>query len=106
MARAKIGQRFTVVLPKETRAGLEVDDPVEVVRREDGVIEIRPMMLIDKSQAWFWTEEWQRKEREADAEIAAGRVQTYDNVEEFIAALEARGPIAKEIPGLPDDWPW
>ena len=30
------------------------------------------MKLIDASQAWFWTPEWQEGERQADAEIAAG----------------------------------
>src|SRR5438105_224999 len=25
-------------------------------------------------QAWFWTEEWQAKERQADADLAAGNV--------------------------------
>ena len=92
MARAKIGQRFTVVLPKETRAGLDVNDPIEVVRREDGVIEIRPMMLVDKNQAWFWTPEWQRKEREADADYAAGRFRVHDSTDDFLAALDRGGP--------------
>jgi AbrB family looped-hinge helix DNA binding protein len=92
VARAKIGQRFTVVLPKETRAGLDVDDPVEVVRREDGVIEIRPMMLVEKSQAWFWTPTWQEREREVDADYAAGRFRVHDSTDDFLAALDRGGP--------------
>jgi antitoxin PrlF len=92
MARAKIGQRFTVVLPKETRAGLDVDDPVDVVRREDGVIEIRPMMLVEKSQAWFWTPEWQQKERQADADYAAGRFRVHATTDDFLALLDRGGP--------------
>jgi len=27
---------------------------------------------IDPDQAWFWTPEWQAKEREVDEEMAAG----------------------------------
>ena len=92
MARAKIGQRFTIVLPKETRAGLDVNDPVDVVRREDGVIEIRPMMLVDKSQAWFWSPEWQRREREVDADYAAGRFRVHDSTDDFLAALDREAP--------------
>lgn len=30
--------------------------------------------VIPKDQAWFWTPEWQQKEREADEEIAQGRL--------------------------------
>ena len=43
----------------------------------------------DPSQAWFWTKRSQRMEREADEAIAAGRVRTYDDVEAFLANLEA-----------------
>jgi hypothetical protein len=45
---------------------------------------------IDPDQAWFWTPEWQAGEREADADIAAGRGILYDSDEEFLAALEER----------------
>jgi hypothetical protein len=55
--------------------------------RDDGVIELRPWTAIDASQAWFWTERWQRMEREADADIAAGRVVTYDDAEALLQSL-------------------
>ncbi len=102
MARAKIGRRYTVVLPREVREGLAVDDLVEFIRREDGVIEIRPLAVIDKSQAWFWTENWQRMEREADQEYAAGRYRVHDSTEEFLAALERHGRI-EHVPESPAD---
>lgn len=78
-------QRGTVVLPKEVRLGVEY---VDVVRRSDGVIELRPQVPVDASQSWFWSERWQRMEREADADIAAGRVRTFENVDDFLAELE------------------
>jgi hypothetical protein len=40
-----------------------------------------------KSQAWFWTPEWQAKEHEADEDIAAGRMEVFYSDEEFLAAL-------------------
>ena|ERR1035438_2727678 len=39
-------------------------------------------------QWWFWTPEWQAGEREADADIAAGRTQVYTNAAEFLASLD------------------
>lgn len=45
---------------------------------------------LDPDQAWFWTPEWQRGEREADADIAAGRGTRYNSDEEFLAALDER----------------
>lgn len=48
------------------------------------------MYTLNPEQAWFWTEEWQRKEREADVAIAAGRTRSHSSTEDFLAALDAR----------------
>lgn len=48
------------------------------------------MVDINPGQAWFWTEEWQAKERESDADEAAGRMTSYATTDDFLAALEAR----------------
>jgi hypothetical protein len=40
-----------------------------------------------EDQAWFWTEEWQAGEREAEADLAAGRYQVFDKMEDLIDDL-------------------
>jgi hypothetical protein len=45
---------------------------------------------IDPEQAWFWTREWQEREREAEEDLAAGRVTRYEDDEQFLAALGER----------------
>jgi len=47
-----------------------------------------PKKLVDKSQAYFWTRRWQEGEREADEDIKAGRVKTFDSVDELVKDLE------------------
>ena len=47
-----------------------------------------PKKLVDKSQVYFWTEEWQKGEAEAEADIKAGRVKTFDSVEELLEDLD------------------
>ncbi|MDP2630237.1 MAG: hypothetical protein Q8P56_02405 [Candidatus Uhrbacteria bacterium] len=43
---------------------------------------------IPDAQRWFWTKEWQEMEREADEDIAAGRVAgPFTSVEDFIRSL-------------------
>lgn len=39
------------------------------------------------SQAWFWTEKWQKMEREADEDIRMGRYKTFDSVKKAIKYL-------------------
>lgn len=41
----------------------------------------------ESEQSWFWTREWQEREREADADIADGRVTRFESDEAFLAAL-------------------
>jgi hypothetical protein len=47
-----------------------------------------PKKLVDKSQAYFWTRKWQEAEKEASEDIKAGRVRTFDSVDELIKDLE------------------
>ncbi len=45
---------------------------------------------IDPEQAWYWTREWQAKEREADDDRVAGRVSRYETDVDFLMALDER----------------
>jgi bifunctional DNA-binding transcriptional regulator/antitoxin component of YhaV-PrlF toxin-antitoxin module len=84
--------RGTLALPAELRRRHNLDRPgaqVRIVERDDGVLELHPLAAIPADQAWFWTERWQRMEREADEDIAAGRVSDHETVEELFDALEA-----------------
>jgi bifunctional DNA-binding transcriptional regulator/antitoxin component of YhaV-PrlF toxin-antitoxin module len=62
-------------------------DVVEFEVKENVII-IRIKKLVDASQAWFWTEDWQKGEREAGADIKAGRIESFKGGEEFLASLE------------------
>jgi len=80
-----VSSRGTITLPKDFRKNVSF---LMAEHRDDGVIELRPQGTIDQDQTWFWTERWQRMEREADADIKAGRVLHAKHVDEFIAKLE------------------
>ena len=89
MARTTLRNKGQLTVPEEIRkaARLEAGDPIEVELTEDGIL-LRPLKTIDASQAWFWTPEWQAKEREASAAIAEGRVRVFASDEGFLASLE------------------
>ena len=83
--------RGVVALPADLRRRLHLDRPdaqVRLIEREDGRIELEPVVTVPADQAWFWTDRWQRMEREADEDIAAGRVTVVDGLDELIAHLE------------------
>ena len=44
--------------------------------------------LIAEDQRWWWLESWQEGEREAERDIRAGRVETFNTPEEFRKTLE------------------
>lgn len=98
MIIVRMDEQGSVTIPEPLRDGLNGDSALEMVRREDGVIELRPRPDIDPDQAWFWTEKWQRMEREADEDYASGRYKTFDDVESFLSDLEASAGPPPESP--------
>jgi antitoxin MazE len=90
-----VQSRGTIALPADLRRRMRLDQPdaqVRLIEREDGRVELVPVVAIPADQAWFWTDRWQAMEREADADIAAGQVMTVDGVEELVAFLDADPP--------------
>ncbi len=86
-----IQSRGTIALPADLRRRLHLDEPgaqVQIIEEEDGRIELRPVLPIPADQRWFWTERWQAMEREADADIAAGRVTIVDGPDELFEHLD------------------
>ena len=86
-----VQKRGVIALPPglRERHGLnEAGAQVELAERADGVIELRPKVAIPAEQRWFWTDRWQKMEHEADADIAAGRVERFESAEDFIADLD------------------
>lgn len=41
----------------------------------------------DRSQAYFWASRWQEGEWEAEEDLRAGRVSTFENVDDLILDL-------------------
>lgn len=90
--------RGLIALPTELRRRLHLDQPgaqVEILERDDGVLELRAALPVPADQAWFWTERWQQREREVDEHVAHGDVVTHDSAEEFLGHLDALDTAAE-----------
>ncbi len=79
-----------VTIPAEIRkaAHLEEGDPVEVELVEEGIL-LRPQKVIDATQAWFWTPEWQESIRRSTEQVAAGEAKVFEDEKALLAALDA-----------------
>lgn len=86
-----VQSRGTIALPAELRRRHHLDEPgaqVKIVEHEDGRLEMQPMLPVPADQRWFWTERWQAMEREADEDIAAGRVTRAMDIDEFLEQIK------------------
>ncbi len=96
-----VQSRGTVALPPALRRRYHLDDAgaqVEIIEREDGVFELRPVVAIPASQAWFWTPEWQQREREADEDIVSGRVVQANDVGGLLDHLDRLDSLEASSP--------
>ena len=87
-----VQSRGTVALPADLRRRLHLDQPdaqVKLIERDDGIVELVPVVAVPADQAWFWAERWQAMEREADVDATAGRMTVVDGVDELVAHLDA-----------------
>jgi bifunctional DNA-binding transcriptional regulator/antitoxin component of YhaV-PrlF toxin-antitoxin module len=87
-----VQSRGTIALPVDLRRRLHLDEPgaqVQIIEREDGMVELRSVLPVPADQHWFWSERWQAMEHEVDEHIAAGRVTVVDGPDALFEHLDA-----------------
>lgn len=79
----KVREKYQVTIPEDVRAKipLSVGERVEVVARK-GEIVIRPIIEIPRSQAWFWSQEWQEQIAQSRKDIEKGKAKVFKSVRE------------------------
>jgi antitoxin PrlF len=71
---ATMREKGQLTVPAAVRDALDIKAGDEVVFNVvDGVAVLSAGHVVPKSQAWFWTPDWQAGEREAAEDIAHGR---------------------------------
>ena len=79
-----------ITLPVSIRKIFHIDagDIMEIETTKKGIL-LKPKKLVDASQIYFWTKEWQKKEKEADKDYKKGHYKKFDKVDDLIADLHS-----------------
>lgn len=85
----KIRDNSQITIPKNImdKLDLKKGDTISIELRDDEIV-LKPVVIIDKSQAWFWRKDWQKEEKEAEEDIKAGRVKTFNNTDDLMKDLK------------------
>ncbi len=82
-------RKGVITVPQEVRDELNLREGDSLLLTvEDGRIVLTPAALIPRDQAWFWTEDWQARESEAQAQMTAGEGTAYHSDTDFLASFD------------------
>lgn len=88
----RISSKGQIAIPKKVMTALNLKPGDEIdIRIEDGTARLFPVetIKVPRDQAWFWTKEWQEKEREADENLATGNFRDFESLEAFMKDLHS-----------------
>jgi AbrB family looped-hinge helix DNA binding protein len=73
LVSTSVRKKGLVTIPLDIRERLDLQEGDQlVVSVEDGRIVLTPASIVPDDQTWFWSPEWQQKEREVDEALAEG----------------------------------
>ena len=87
--KTRLRARGQITLPPEIRARLKVQEGDDVLFyvNEQGQVVITQAQVIDPTQAWFWTERWQKAEMESRQDYLKGDFVEFENADDAIKYL-------------------
>jgi AbrB family looped-hinge helix DNA binding protein len=90
MPMVRVLRNGVIQIPKEVReeVGIEEGDYIDMKINGKDTITIHIKDLVDEDDSWYWSEGWQQMEREADEDIKAGRIKTFENIQDLIRELK------------------
>lgn len=71
----KISPQGQIRIPKKLMESLDLQkgDYIEMELEKNEIV-LKPRKLIDPTQGWYWTKEWQKEEAEVDSQIKKGEL--------------------------------
>jgi AbrB family looped-hinge helix DNA binding protein len=86
----KISTKRQIAIPKKIMETLDLKPGDEVeFELEKGKVRLVPTktIKIPRDQAWFWTPEWQAREKEADRDLKEGDFKDFKDLDSLLKDL-------------------
>ena len=85
----QLREKSQITIPKEVikKLKLKAGDSIDI-DVEDNKIILKPVVVVPKDQAWFWSREWQQDEKQADKDITNGKTKKFNSVQELFDDLD------------------
>lgn len=84
----KLTTNQTVRIPTAIIKNLDLkeDSNFQIQLTPDGIL-LTPLIQVPKTQAYFWTKEWQAQEKKAEADIKDCRLKIFNNAKQLAKDL-------------------
>ena len=80
--------QITLSAEVRRKAHLKEGDLLNVEIQRDGSINLKPKIVVDRDQAYFWSERWQTGEKQVEQDIQDGRTREFSNIKDMLDDLE------------------
>jgi antitoxin MazE len=90
MSLVKVKRHSQITIPNNIRRKLKIaeGDYLEIEEHNNKFV-LKPVKMVHPDEAYFHSKEWQAGEREADKDIAEGKlIGPFDNVKDSLKALK------------------
>jgi AbrB family looped-hinge helix DNA binding protein len=86
----RVGAKHQVTIPRRISRALRLKKGDHMlVRLVDNTLELIPAQIVPKEQRWFWTSEWQAREREVDEAVARSEYKEANSADELFRKLKS-----------------
>jgi AbrB family looped-hinge helix DNA binding protein len=88
----RISSKRQISIPKNVMESLNLHPGDEVeFKVEDDTARLIPVKTIKvpRDQAWFWTPEWQAKEKQAEQNLFEGHSRDFDKLDDLLKELHS-----------------
>jgi antitoxin MazE len=78
--------QVTIPQPIMEKIKLTIGDKLEIFVKDNQIV-LKPVVMISKDQCWFFSKEWQEKEKRVEQDIQNGQIVSVSSTQELLDEL-------------------